>query len=366
MPVNPLPQNPSLTHLKYQARDLLKEHAARDPRAAQRIREFHPRFNRAQDTEIFETRLNLSDAQLTIAREHGFPSWPRLKQHIEKPTLADRLDLPHHQRIEDARFRRAVELLDAGDAAGLRAHLTRHPKLVHERVLFEGGNYFRNPTLLEFVAENPMRHGKLPENIVDVARVIIDAGAERAALNETLGLVSTGMVPRQCRVQISLVDLLCARGADPNGALHAAALHGEFEAVEALLRCGGKLDLPIAAALGRTVQARELLPTADSHQRHLALTSAAMFGHAKIVRMLLEAGEDPDRYNPISAHSHSTPLHQAALAGHENVVRLFVEHGARLDIKDILWQGTPADWARHGGKTEVEGYLREAEKRRSA
>ena len=256
--------------------------------------------------------------------------------------------------------------LDAGDAGGLRAHLKQHPKLVHEHVLFEGGNYFRDPTLLEFVAENPVRHGKLPGNIVEVAKVIVDAGADRAALNETLGLVATGMVPRRCRVQVPLIDLLCAHGADPHGALLAAALHGEFEAVEALLKCGGKVDLPIAAALGQTEEARRLLPTADTNARHRALTGGAMFGHVEIVRMLLDAGEDLDRYNSIGAHSHSTPLHQAALAGHENVVRLLVERGARLDIKDILWQGTPADWARHGGKTDVERYLREAEKNRSA
>ena len=366
MPVKPLPQHPSLVHLKYQAKDLLKEHAGRDPRAAQRIREFHPGFGTATDESIFNAHLSLSDAQLTIACEHGFPSWPRLKRHIEKPTGADRLDLPHHERIENAQFRRAVELLDAGDAAGLRAHLKRYPKLVHEHLMFEGGNYFRNPTLLEFVAENPVRRGTLPLNIVEVAKVIIDAGADRAALNQTLALVSTGKVPRQCRLQIPLIELLCTHGADPSGALHAAALHGEFEAVEALLRCGGNVDLPIAAALGRTEDARHLLPTADGNQRHLALTLAAMFGHAEIVRMLMDAGENPDRYNPIGAHSHSTPLHQAAFAGHAGVVRVFVERGARLDFKDILWQGTPADWARHGGKTEVEHYLRETEKNRSA
>ncbi len=84
MPVRRLPSNPNLDHLKYQAKDLLKEHAARDVGAAQRIREFHPRFNRATDAEIFAAQLKLSDAQLTIARESGFPSWARLKRHIEK------------------------------------------------------------------------------------------------------------------------------------------------------------------------------------------------------------------------------------------------------------------------------------------
>src|ERR1700680_1404967 len=186
MPVRRLPSNPNLDHLKYQAKDLLNDHAAHTPDVAQRIREFHPRFNRATDTEVSDAQLSLSDAQLTIAREYGFPSWARLKRHIEKPTLSDRLDLPHQQRIENATFRRAVELLDAGDTSGLREQLKQHPSLVHEYVVFEGGNYFRNPTLLEFVAENPVRHGTLPPNIVRVAKVILDAGGEPPALHETL------------------------------------------------------------------------------------------------------------------------------------------------------------------------------------
>ena len=82
------------------------------------------------------------------------------------------------------------------------------------------------------------------------------------------------------------------------------------------------------------------------------------FGHVDIVKLLLELGADPNRFNPQGAHSHSTPLHQAALAGHGDTVRLLVEHGARLDIKDILWNGTPADWADHGGHPEIAAYLR--------
>jgi len=142
MPVRRLPSNPNLDHLKYQAKDLLKAHATRNPEAAQRLREFHPRFNRATDAAIFDTQLSLSDAQLAIAREYGFPSWARLKKHIEKPTLADQLNLPHHKRIEDVTFRRAVELLDAGDVIGLRAHLNQHPNLVHQHVVFEAGTTF--------------------------------------------------------------------------------------------------------------------------------------------------------------------------------------------------------------------------------
>jgi hypothetical protein len=358
MPVRPLPSKPNLRHLKYQAKDLLKGHAARNPGVAQRIREFHPRFVSATDDEIFAAHLSVSDVQLAIARESGFQSWARLKRHIERSTLSDQLNLPHHERIEDATFRRGVELLDAGDAAGLRAHLKQHPNLAHQRVVFEGGNYFRNPTLLEFVAENPVRRGTLPSNIVQVAQVILEAGIEQPALNETLGFVCSGCVSRQCRVQLPLIDLLCDRGADPNSAIQTALAHGEFEAVNALIDRGAQINLPVAAALGRADDARRLIPNADTENRHQALALASQFGHVEIVRALLDAGEDPSRYNPVGFHSHSAPLHQAALAGHEDVVRLLVERGAKLDLKDTVWQGTPADWARHEKRAAIESFLR--------
>ena len=57
MPVRRLPSDPNLNHLKYQAKDLLKEHAARTASAAQRLREFHPRFSHADDASIFAAGL---------------------------------------------------------------------------------------------------------------------------------------------------------------------------------------------------------------------------------------------------------------------------------------------------------------------
>jgi Ankyrin repeats (3 copies) len=188
---------------------------------------------------------------------------------------------------------------------------------------------------------------------------LLEARPEHRSVNDTLGLVVSGRVPRECKVQIPLLQLLCTYGADPNFALQAAALHGEFEAVHQLIRLGAKPDLAILAALGRTEEFLSHLPLSDSGQRHLALALAAQYGQAEIVRALLDAGEDPNRYNPPGAHSHSTPLHQAALAGHLGVVKLLVEREARLDIKDAMWQGTPTDWAQHEGRTAVETYLRE-------
>ena len=44
---------------------------------------------------------------------------------------------------------------------------------------------------------------------------------------------------------------------------------------------------------------------------------------------------------------------------------LLVERGARLDLKDILWHATPAGWAQHAGKRDIEAYLRAQEKHRA-
>ncbi len=359
MPTRVLPPNPNLDHLKHQAKDLLKAQAARDRAVAQRIREFHPRFREAADGEIFETRLSLSDAQLAIAREYGFPSWTRLKRRVEQPTDSDNVSRPHHERIEDPIFRRAVELADAGDVEALRSHLTQYPQLVNQQVTFEGGNYFRNPTLLEFTAENPVRRRKLPNNIVDVMKVILEAGANITSRERTLGLVCSGCVPRECGVQIPQIDLLCDFGTDPSSAIEASLAHGEFEAVKTLLRRGARITLPVAAALGRVEDAQRLLEFSDSHGRHKALALASQFGHVDVVRLLLDAGEDPNRYSPVGLHSHSTPLHQASAGGHDTVVRLLVERGATPRMKDTLFGATPADWAKHEGRKEIEQYLRE-------
>ena len=243
--------------------------------------------------------------------------------------------------------------------------LPSSPNLVHQRVVFEGGNYFRNPTVLEFIAENPVRHGTLPQNIVQLAKIILDAGVEQSALNETLMLVATGSVPRECGMQLPIIQVLCDYGAAPDSAILAAALHGELQSVRALIEHGARIDLPVAAALGCIEDARRLLAHANPEERHLALSVAADFGHVEIVRLLLDAREDPNRYNPVGGHSHTTPLHQAAGGGHYDVVRLLVERGARLDLRDILWQATPADWARQAGNAEIEAYLRrESEKQK--
>ena len=79
--VSLLPVRPNLRHLKDQAKDLLKAGNTR----------------------------TLSDAQLQIARQYGFPSWPKLKAHVdsleEAGKLKDAIDLNNLPLVQSMMLR---------------------------------------------------------------------------------------------------------------------------------------------------------------------------------------------------------------------------------------------------------------------
>ena len=82
-PNSSLPRRPSLALLSNLAKQLQKAHESRAPEAIARIKARHPRFANATDEQIAQTPLTLRDAQLVIAREYGFASWPRLVEYFE-------------------------------------------------------------------------------------------------------------------------------------------------------------------------------------------------------------------------------------------------------------------------------------------
>ena len=77
-----LPPQSSVRQLKGQAKDLRKAYEARDGAALTRFRDGHPRHLGATDDELVAARLSLHDAQLLIAREYGFDSWPKLVETV--------------------------------------------------------------------------------------------------------------------------------------------------------------------------------------------------------------------------------------------------------------------------------------------
>jgi ankyrin repeat protein len=183
----------------------------------------------------------------------------------------------------------------------------------------------------------------------------------------TMSMLVSSCHPAEVGLQAALAETLLDYGAALDGpgsawqsALMTALAFGYLSTAEVLARRGAPLNnLAAAAGLGRLEAAARLLPVADSHTRHVALALAAQHGHADLVRLLLDAGEDPNRYNPDRYHSHSTPLHQAVWSNHADVVRLLVDRGARLDIQDTVYRSTPLGWATYGGRTAIAEYLRE-------
>ncbi|MEM9139519.1 MAG: ankyrin repeat domain-containing protein, partial [Pseudomonadota bacterium] len=73
MAITALPDNPSLEHLKKQAKRLLRAVQAGDNAALAQV---GPYFGDP-------AKISLQQAQLVIARDHGFSSWTRLKRHID-------------------------------------------------------------------------------------------------------------------------------------------------------------------------------------------------------------------------------------------------------------------------------------------
>ena len=271
--------------------------------------------------------------------------------------------------ITDPIFREAVEAIDSGNISLLKGLLIKHPGLLHDPLDTPNEQgYFNRPYLLWFVADNPIRNDKLPTNIIEVTHLIIEELKQEAPvsfqqqLDYTLGLVVTGRIPRECGVQIGLMNLLMDAGAEPGGGLGALA-HGNIAAAEHLIERGGKLTLAAAVCLDRSDDVTRLAKNASVSDKQVALTAAAFYGKSPMISFLLQAGADPNAYleNAGGFHSHATALHQAVYSGSLESVKLLVDAGANLDLTDRVYGGTPLGWAMHM-QTE-EGYDDEDKKR---
>jgi hypothetical protein len=73
-----LPKRPDAGQLRRMAKELRAAARAGDPGAVQRLR---------NHVDADSATVSLSAAQLVVAREHGFASWPRLMEHLETRRL---------------------------------------------------------------------------------------------------------------------------------------------------------------------------------------------------------------------------------------------------------------------------------------
>src|ERR1700730_755859 len=224
MDLKPLPFRATLDQYQKQAEELLEAHKSGDSQAIGVIHKNHPPFldskmpwltKNLPDSEIRSSTFDLADAQLTIARWYSFQDWPALAEYVDAVS----------QDCSPAfQFESAVEAVIAGDLGTLESLLGKNPELVRARSTRI--THFDPPvhraTLLHYVAANGVEgyRQKTPGNAVEIARALLQAGAEVDALAAmyggqytTMSMLVSSSHPAEAGVQVALVETLLDFGA---------------------------------------------------------------------------------------------------------------------------------------------------------
>jgi ankyrin repeat protein len=247
-----LPERPNLDQLKTQAKDLLKDIRAQRPEALARV----------PQNEL--AGFALADAQRILAREHGFPSWAKFKQHVEtrSPTTAARAlvqaalrgqpDAVAEILREYPRLSRgSIHVVAAlGDPIGVRDWLLHDPLLALKR----GRESRWSPVLFACVG----RVGGDDAARADCVRQLLAAGADAndfwtdeafpdAKLPALYGATGVNNYPQTAR-------MLLAAGANPDDdeSVYHAAEHAHCESLEVLKEFGANLSHSAAKFGGNT------------------------------------------------------------------------------------------------------------------
>jgi ketosteroid isomerase-like protein len=376
VPSRGLPGNANLEQLKKGAKSFQRAVRAGDPGAAAVVREFHPRLPDAQPGSAELNGFTRTDAQLVVARQFGFSSWPKLKAHLE--LVARYARSPHEQPVggpladeqavvdeflrlacltygddDPGRFRRAESLLRqhdwlarasihtiaaTGEVQAARELLARDPS----QASLVGGPHGWEPLLYLTYSRVPLGPGG---SAVGVARLLLEHGADPnagylweglippfTALTGALG--GDGTIPRHPE-ELELTRLLLQAGADANDG-QALYNRGWGQDPQA-----DWLDLLFEFGLGTGDGGpwrRRLGERQDSPRKMLEdlLIAAAGHGLADRVQTLLARGVDPEgREAKHPIYQGRSPVQVAALAGHLDVVAVLVDAGASWEHDQV-------------------------------
>ena len=293
------------------------------------------------------------DGRAIIVRNHFFESWEQFALFAAHMKDAS---------APVARFERAVDDIVSGDAASVERAVREHPDLVRAR-----SARTHHSMLLHYVGANGVEgwRQRTPNNTVQIAEIVLDAGAEVDAVADmynggctTLGLVATSIHPKTAGVQQPLIDFLLERGAridapgggNSRGIVNSCLANGRPEAAEHLAKRGAPLDLEGAAGVGWLDVVKSffnpdgsLKPPATLAQLKDGFTWACEYGHTNVVEHLLDRGVDASEVLP-RPHK-QTGLHWAAYGGHPNTVKALLRRNPPLDVRDASFNGTPLGWA---------------------
>jgi len=249
-----LPDRPNLEFLKKLAKDRLRDLRRGRPGA------------------------RLAEAQLAVAREHGFPSWRVLRAHLDRGALAERA----------ARVEELSAAIKRGEEAGVKRLLAADPALANARDV-EGSTPllsavdFHKPALVSLL----LRHGADPGGVyAHSAHTPLSWAVTSDSFESARVLVQAGVEP----------DLYCAAGL------------GDVERIRAFFGPDGRLT-PGASKTGSSRYAADgsRLPCPPPTAPEIvadALYIACRCGREDAARELLAHGPDlgsaPSRAPPRS------------------------------------------------------------------
>ncbi|MGO9189214.1 MAG: ankyrin repeat domain-containing protein [Streptosporangiaceae bacterium] len=331
-----LPARPNLSHLRRQARDVLRAAQSGDISAVDRIR-------------AVSDRLTLAAAQLAVAREYGFTSWAGLKAEVEARTmnLAQQVEAFCTASIRDWTGR-AARMLAAtpeiagysfatavilGDAGRVRREIKRRPDLVTRPDDRTGWTALHAACGSQWHRLDPAR----ADGLLTVARLLLDAGADpRARAGQ-----ADGWTPLRCAVAGAanppITRLLLERGAVPED--HDLYLAGFADDDHECLRL----------LLGHTADVAEIART--------ALSAPISRNDLDGVRLLLGAGADPRRYDDGNAPPCPAVYDAVRSACSPELVDLLLARDADPDAPGPDLR-SPYALATAQGRTEVAALLR--------
>lgn len=304
-----LPARPDLDQLRHQARDLLRAAQAGDPDATERI-------------GAVSDRLILAAAQLVIARDHGFPSWARLKAEVDRRAqdLAQRVDafleasirdwtgsaarmLAASPELEEAGFGPAVVL---GDVDRVREELSRDPAAATRPDPRTGWTPLHAACATRWYQLDPAR----ADGLVAIVRLLLDAGADLDVRPPGPRGGPSQWTPLRCAV--------AGMGGEP--VIRLVLEHGAVPQDHDFYLASFAPDPPrcMRALLDHTP---DVAATVDA-----AFSGPISTGDVESCRLLLEAGADPRRYreDPPCGVVYAAARDGAPVA----MVELLIAHGA--------------------------------------
>jgi ankyrin repeat protein len=341
-----LPERPDLGQLRRQAKELRDAARRGDAAAVERFGRHHP--------GALQGAASLASAQLVIARELGFASWPRLKSAIDSAADAGRRGQVFVGAVIEGRLRQARDIVDAdpgiarrgllaatvlGDADAVREVLAADPAAA---VAIDDERGWP-PLLYACYSRWPLIGPGREPGMAQVVRLLLGAGANpntndgdrtryRSALRGSVELNNPG-----------ITEMLLDAGAhpDPGQPIGDAIAHRDLRCLRLLLSHGARVartwalgaavynDNPGAMAL--LLEALEASGAGAAEQATDVLADAAASASYPVVAALLDAGADPRA----TGEDGMSALRLAVRAGRDDVAARLSAAGAPDDSTDV-------------------------------